>query len=269
MRINIIKTMKKILITLFLLSSLFGAEVWRSELRIRCAGIYNVLHFGANDASGDTFDPGIDVPFFPPPSGGYGYFPLNDPSHSYITKLSSDFRAPSADTIFWNIFVEGGFGFIFKWNRSFLPDSGLYKIGLFCPDSLPNLIVLDWTDMRASDSLILDFIGGMILAVGSPLSFIDEVEKPTKAMIDVFPNPFNSSVRISVDYPKEGHRQSPLQIEIFDINGRMIRRFDGSRDQGKTKIIWQPEDGIPSGVYLICAKNKDGIIMEKRAVYLK
>ncbi|RKZ29592.1 hypothetical protein DRQ36_08170 [bacterium] len=42
--------------------------------------------------------------------------------------------------------------------------------------------------------------------------------KPEALSISAYPNPFNSAVRITVG----AIRESPLQIEIFDINGRMV-----------------------------------------------
>ncbi len=103
---------------------------------------------------------------------------------------------------------------------------------------------------------------------------------PNSFDIDVYPNPFNSAVTISVGAIHE----LPLQIEIFDVNGRMVETIpvnnsvgDGSPvpssnergDRAPTEIVWQPDESIGSGVYLIRAKMEDGQMASKRIVYLK
>jgi hypothetical protein len=102
---------------------------------------------------------------------------------------------------------------------------------------------------------------------------------PDAMTISANPNPFNSSVRITLD-GLGAHCNTPLQIEIYDVNGRMveggtvgaycIRPFDGSTRLTPTtqEYIWTPHESLPSGVYLVRATM--GVeSMTKRIVYLR
>jgi len=109
----------------------------------------------------------------------------------------------------------------------------------------------------------------------------NNISKPYIYYISAHPNPFNSAVRISV----ETQNLASLQIEIFDVNGRMVdnlsvgegpRAFplDGNSPNGSaqghspTNIVWQPDDNIGSGIYLVRATVGEQSI-SKRIVYLK
>ncbi len=103
--------------------------------------------------------------------------------------------------------------------------------------------------------------------------------KPEAFALSAHPNPFNSAVKISIDAPVETQDLASLQIEIFDVNGRMVDNMtvgEGlvpSRTSGDHKglpydYIWQPDDNIGSGIYLVRAKIGDKST-SKRIVYLK
>jgi hypothetical protein len=98
------------------------------------------------------------------------------------------------------------------------------------------------------------------------VDWIKEISrKPERISISVSPNPFNSAVSISVDchYRENGNPE----IEIFDINGRMV--FDNSVGANRdTPVVWQPDEKIGSGVYLVRAMVGDESVT-KRVVYLK
>jgi len=86
------------------------------------------------------------------------------------------------------------------------------------------------------------------------------VELPDNLDINVFPNPFNSAVVISV----ETLHATSLHIEIFDINGRLIKRLGITNSE----FIWRPEENIPSGIYHIRVR-ADNRELGKKVVYLK
>jgi len=110
--------------------------------------------------------------------------------------------------------------------------------------------------------------------------------KPEAFKISAYPNPFNSAVIITVS----GKATSPLQIEVFDINGRRINviarsasdeaispnnrssvPLDARRDAvsiNNHEFVWQPDESLPSGVYLVRATIEDETT-SKRIVYLK
>jgi len=101
---------------------------------------------------------------------------------------------------------------------------------------------------------------------------------PEEYEISVFPNPFNSSVRIAV----EGECDSPMQIEIYDVAGRLVTEITPPApldrgEYGKSPLskgdlgglfVWQPAPSLPSGVYLVRARAGEESVA-KRIVYLK
>ncbi len=140
--------------------------------------------------------------------------------------------------------------------------------------------------------------------------FVSDVEErrdlPDNLSISAYPNPFNSSVTISVeqtflsvqnDPSQTGMSGLPIQIEIYDVNGRKIadceniRSLSGaettfprnslrltsaqlSNHRSGSEFVWQPDEALGSGVYLVRAKclgNKGGqpLVLSKRLVYLK
>jgi len=64
-----------------------------------------------------------------------------------------------------------------------------------------------------------------------------------------FPNPFNSSVTISVDVPYE----ADLKLAIFDVSGRAIKNISGRPRSGSWQVVWDGRDDrgieVSSGVY--------------------
>ena len=75
---------------------------------------------------------------------------------------------------------------------------------------------------------------------------IEESTKlPDEYGFNVYPNPFNSSVNISVDDSEK--------IQIFDIFGKLLFENDSVEttiDRGNT-IHWTPDSNIPSGMFIV------------------
>jgi len=108
--------------------------------------------------------------------------------------------------------------------------------------------------------------------------------------ISAHPNPFNSAVKITIDALVETQNVASLQIEIFDLNGRMVdnitvgeslRAFPSREHTGVLpyEFVWQPDENIGSRIYLVRARidnrslsgaeaSGNGTIT-KRIVYLK
>ena len=84
-----------------------------------------------------------------------------------------------------------------------------------------------------------------------------------------FPNPFNPSTRISFTLPEPG----PVRLEIFDINGRLVRTLiDGHVGKGLREANWNGRDNsgraVASGLYfyrLTAGKEK----ITRKAVLIK
>jgi len=141
-----------------------------------------------------------------------------------------------------------------------------------------------WVEVyNAVGCMIADTI---LLTISEPV-FVDETSKPDELSISISPNPFNSAVTITIDAPVGAIHELPLQVEIFDVNGRrvsVIARpeaaaissnkgdcFVGqspSRNDGQSEFVWQPDLTLPSGVYLIRA-GINGCQTSRRLVYLK
>ena len=85
----------------------------------------------------------------------------------------------------------------------------------------------------------------------------------------IFPNPFNSSLTISVENP---HGQG-VELEVYDINGRWIDSiYSGWLPAGPFQFRWNG-DGydyrtLSSGIYLITLKGEN-FSTSKRAIFLK
>jgi len=101
---------------------------------------------------------------------------------------------------------------------------------------------------------------------------------PQLLELNVFPNPFNSSVAISAP--------TGAEIEIYDITGSRVWGLGSSSSPAQTNgvdeggrpytlnpipcsVIWQPGQSIASGIYLVKARTSDGRIVSRKVAYLK
>lgn len=110
--------------------------------------------------------------------------------------------------------------------------------------------------------------------------------KPAAFAISAHPNPFNSAVTIAVDGVGAIH-ELPLQIEIFDLAGRMVAelpspsvplpwgeggnafsRWEKVAEGRMRAFIWTPDASVTSGVYLVRVDMPD-YSASARIVYLK
>lgn len=252
--------MKKIGIILLLSIAAvsMGFFRWWEDITVECGTDITAMTFGVDSLATDGYDPYIDVPFFPSPSGGYGYFPIDDSLHPGYSMLSIDYRFPSADEIVWDLSLAGGVGFVVRWEPDDLPDSGDYYIGAYDADSLPDLVVDEWLDMRSADSMAILVLGGRIRAVGSPIYGVAEARRPVAPSISISPNPFNARVSVEFDPPICG------RVQIFDIDGRPIIE---SKIVG-ANWLWQPDESIGSGIYFMRIFG-EGFSATKRLIFLK
>ena len=78
------------------------------------------------------------------------------------------------------------------------------------------------------------------------------------------PNPFNPSVRFSIDMPSAEH----LAVRIFDLKGRRVREiWDGDIGVGHHEMAWhgrmQSGQRAPSGIYFVRAVSRYGVQVRK------
>ncbi len=77
-------------------------------------------------------------------------------------------------------------------------------------------------------------------------------------LVSATPNPFNSACRISA--PSGSH------VEVFDIRGSLIEKFDISSNE--ESHIWQPNEEMPTSVYMVMVTAGENRVT-KRVVYMK
>lgn len=84
---------------------------------------------------------------------------------------------------------------------------------------------------------------------------VAETERPavkTLADLNTFPNPVRRQAVISYCLA----RTSKVDCQIFDINGRMVRRVAaGQATAGEQQVVWNRDDAggipVPAGVYFV------------------
>lgn len=80
----------------------------------------------------------------------------------------------------------------------------------------------------------------------------------TGEIIKIYPNPFETNIRIEVNLPKA----QQLNCEIFDITGKLIKTLYTGLAEGQQLLIWDGKDNsmnqVSTGVY-ICRLNKSTI----------
>ena len=123
-----------------------------------------------------------------------------------------------------------------------------------------------------------------ILKWFDPTYEIAENALPERFALSAYPNPFNSAVTIAINAPVETGHDPSLQIEIFDINGRMVETLaplikggaERSEAGGYSPLkrgvaptlasagtatgcvfVWTPDASLGSGVYFLRVNDGD------------
>jgi len=112
--------------------------------------------------------------------------------------------------------------------------------------------IIDWsTDFFVAEYISNDGITFHQLRVS--INYLDMHEPlPNKVELSKnFPNPFNPSTSLIVYINKK----SEGNLTIYDLMGKEVRRlFDGTFDQGNTKIVWNGLDNqgsqVGGGIYI-------------------
>ncbi len=90
-----------------------------------------------------------------------------------------------------------------------------------------------------------------------PVSFAALNSDPTVSqfsLLDNYPNPFNAITEIHYELPTLTQRHYDVEITIFDLLGRVIRRIPmGMQSGGRYRVIWKGRndrgEAVPSGLY--------------------
>jgi hypothetical protein len=140
----------------------------------------------------------------------------------------------------------------------------------FGKESAPVFIDLDGdTDL---DVFVGSVKGGLYYFKNQTVTSISETEQyknNESIIIESFPNPFNSSVKISIGIQK----RDVYTINVFDILGKkIIEIFSGELTAGNYYYNWNGKNlaglNVPSGVYLIALTNKS-IVKANRVLLIK
>lgn len=105
----------------------------------------------------------------------------------------------------------------------------------------------------ADDTFLSDLVAFSIRQTEAALSRHTDPGSP--ATFDVkgaYPNPFNGTVRVTIELPRPGH----LDAEVFDARGRSVRLLaNRAYPAGRVELIWDGRDNslapLPSGVYIL------------------
>ena len=138
--------------------------------------------------------------------------------------------------------------------------------------------------MAQTDSMVVENVDGTIQAYG--VSFIRDIsfygvptslkEQELREVVlssfmlrPNYPNPFNPSTRIEYEIPQSGE----VEVNIFDIQGRLVRSLEKSQQRpGAHLIVWdgKSENGTTaaSGVYF-CQVRFNGDLLTRKLALIK
>jgi hypothetical protein len=87
------------------------------------------------------------------------------------------------------------------------------------------------------------------------VSLEDEVRPPAPAVVAA-PNPFQERLELKLDTPGN------FQADIYNLKGQKIASLEGS-----DSLVWEPEPGLPAGIYLARVRSASGTSMKRVCHY--
>ena len=91
---------------------------------------------------------------------------------------------------------------------------------------------------------------GTILHLADSITAVDDLPEnllPSTYSLKVYPNPFNSSTRLSYDVPVNGH----VTLTVFDLTGRLVETLEDRVMPAGRHIHVFDGTGMASGVYFV------------------
>ncbi|MFP4460143.1 MAG: C10 family peptidase [Candidatus Zixiibacteriota bacterium] len=226
--------------------------------------IYHPDYPSVYDVSEDAFT----IMDIPPEEGGDDCGSASDLFVTDYEQTQDECLAPQGDIDFFRIDMTSGYQYMFYttgntdtyaelYDDCIMPrityddDSGFeFNCKLFYTPSISGIYYL--AIKGYSETTTGDYTLHYIYDPDGELS-VDDAALPEDIDIVISPNPFNGA--ISIDAPENA------TIRIFDMNGHLIADIGDAR-------IWQPDDDISSGNYMIHAETESGVTIV-RAVYIK
>jgi hypothetical protein len=121
-----------------------------------------------------------------------------------------------------------------------------------------------WADNYYDAALVVDYVIGVEETAGQ----VDQVQTP---LIAVAPNPFRTATYINIEHSAESIGKSkeqisePSELQIYDIQGRLIRSFTLSALP--FALCWNGTDhngrSVPDGVYLFALRTPSATVYVK------
>jgi hypothetical protein len=155
---------------------------------------------------------------------------------------------PAAEgaSFYWNATSNGELGIALA-SAEFLPVQAAVEVVLRARDDLP-------ADAQVEFELTRALINEQDLLAG-PGTGVEDLPRPNFWLGQNHPNPFNPSTTIEYSVPGRIGESQPVQLEIFDLKGRLIRRLVSSpQGVGSHTAKWNGRDEsgrqVASGVYL-------------------
>ncbi|MBZ0265005.1 T9SS type A sorting domain-containing protein [bacterium] len=116
-------------------------------------------------------------------------------------------------------------------------------------------------------------IGTQADGIWSFYDYFTDVDDPTDVnqlptdfeVSAVYPNPFNSTFRVTVELPRSSH----LQIELFNINGQLVRSLAEREYSAGIHTLEVGALGIGAGIYFLNVKAMREDAIQRKIVLLK
>jgi subtilisin-like proprotein convertase family protein len=180
-----------------------------------------------------------------------------DITHTYQGDLTVTLTSPAGTAVVLHNRTGSGADNIIGWYPDTLSPDG--DLGLLTGEEMSGDWTLTVSDGAGGDTGTLNSWCVNVTYAGY-VSAVDPDGLPTAlALRGNYPNPFNPSTTIRFDVPRPGH----VQLEIFDVAGRLVRTLVDTRLPAATHdVVWDGRDGrgrgVASGVFYYRLTTADG-----------
>ncbi len=255
------KSMQILIMGITVVSMLFGQ--WQIPVKLYPTSedsvYYPKLYFGQAVGASDSFDPFIDELAPPPPMFGfYAYF-QGDSTSGLIKDFRANIDTGIAVLNLWQLRFrdEAGESVWVVWDADSFPYSLTFPrfFKFIVSDSIPDDIMWETaTSITATDSIFVAVEKSVFFRYRDWTRIFEPPSLPQNLYIEIIPNPFNSSCRISLV------GVTNVDIAIIDISGRLVDEVFV-----KGSIIFYP-NSIPGGLYFAIIKGSN---YTKPIIYVK
>jgi glucose/arabinose dehydrogenase len=115
---------------------------------------------------------------------------------------------------------------------------------------------------------LISYLDGTIWRfVGTPSAvYGGDARAPRGELAQNSPNPFNPVTTIAFTL----HAAGFAEVDVYGVRGEPLAKLaSGPREAGIHRVIWRPDDGVPSGVYFYRLRLDGEVVDTRRMVLLK